>query len=83
MREVLPILLGFCFGGLSARLTGHPLRVAFAAGIMGCIALTAVFASGEFHFSWTYALLDLLEAAAGFAAGSAVAWLYRLSVVQE
>lgn len=83
MREALPVLLGFCLGAVSTRLTGHPLRAAFASGILGCIALAAFLTSGEFHVSWTYALLDLLEAAAGFAAGSAVAWRSRVSVVQR
>jgi hypothetical protein len=83
MREVLPVLLGFCLGGLSTRLTGHPLRAAFGSGIVGCIALAAVFTSGEFRLSWTYALLDLLEAAAGFVAGSAVVWRHRIAVVQK
>lgn len=83
MREALPVLLGFCFGHLSTTLTGHPLRAAFAVGIVGCIALVAVLTSGEFHVSWTFALIDLLETFAGFAAGSAVAWRYRISGAQK
>jgi hypothetical protein len=83
MREALPVLLGFCFGGLSTIVTGRPSRAAFAAGITGCIALAAVLISGEFRESWAYALVDLLEAAAGFAAGSVVAWRYRISAVRQ
>jgi hypothetical protein len=83
MREALPVLLGFCFGGLSAIVRGRPLHAALAAGVMGCIALAAVLISGEFRESWAYALVDLLEAAVGFAAGSVVAWRYRISAVQK
>jgi hypothetical protein len=83
MNEALPVLLGFCFGGLSVIVTGRPSRATLAAGITGCIALAAVLISGEFRESWAYAIVDLLEAAAGFAAGSVVAWRYRISAVQK
>lgn len=83
MREVLPVLLGFCFGGLTTGFAAHSRRAALTAGSIGCIALAAVFTSGEFHLSWTYLLLDLVEAAAGFAAGCAVAWRWRISVAHK
>ena len=83
MMEVLPVLLGLCFGGLSAITTGRTPRAAVAVGITGCIALAAVLISGEFRESWAYGFVDLLEGAVGFAAGSAVAWGARVSVVQK
>jgi hypothetical protein len=79
MNELLPVVLGFCFGNLTGIVSGRRRRAAFAAGIMGCIALSAFLASGEFRESWAYGLLDLLEVAIGFEAGSIVAWRYGMS----
>lgn len=83
MGEALPILLGFLLGGVSTRFTGRPLRAVRTVGTVACVALFAVFSSGEFHRSWIYVLLDLLEAAAGFAAGCAVVRYYRFSVAHK
>jgi hypothetical protein len=83
MMEALPVLLGFCFGGLSTILIGRPPRAAFVAGITGCIALGAVLISGEFRESWAYGLFDLGEAALGFAAASVFARRYWISELQK
>lgn len=79
MKELLPVLLGFCFGDLSATVLGRSRYAAFAVGTTVCVALAAVFVSGEFRESWAYGLVDLLEGALGFAAGSVVALRSRTS----
>ena len=76
MNELLPVLLGFCFGNLTAIVSGRPRQALFAAGITGCAGLAAFLASGEFRVSWAYVPLDLLEVTIGFAGGSIVAWRY-------
>ena len=79
MKELFPTLLGFCFGSLTAIASRPSRRAALAVGITGCIALAAFLTSGEFRESWAYALLDLLEVAVGFAAGSIVARRYGIN----
>ncbi len=83
MKEALPVLLGFCFGDLGAIVPTRPLRVAYAVGTTGAIALAAFLVSGEFHESWTYGLLDLAEAAMGFAVGSILVLRHRISAPQK
>lgn len=79
MKELLPVLLGFCFGDLSTIVLGRSRRAGFAVITTALVAVAAVLVSGEFRESWAYGLVDLLEGALGFAAGSVVAWRFRTS----
>ncbi len=83
MKEALPVLFGFCFGDLGAIVPTRPMRIAFAVGTTGCVALAAFLISGEFRESWAYGLLDLVESAMGFAIGSIAALRYRISAAQK
>lgn len=51
--------------------------------VLGVGEVVAVLISGEFRESWAYGLLDLLEAALGFTAGSVVALRYQISPQQK
>ena len=69
MKEALPLLIGCCFGTAAFLRGGSARRVALGSAGAALAAFAAVLASGEYRESWAYLLLDLAEAAAGFAAG--------------
>ena len=71
MHEWVPIILSF-FLGACWRLPGkRPVSVALASIGIVLIASSAFFISGEFNVSWTYFLLDFIQASLGFFAGIA------------
>jgi hypothetical protein len=75
MAEWIPIILAFCLGSYPRLHHKPPARLAIAGIVL--IAASAFVLSGEFHLSWTYFLLDFLEASVGFLAGSAASRVLR------
>jgi hypothetical protein len=71
MAEWIPIILSFCHGGYLLLNDKRPGRVAIASVGIVLIATSAFVMSGEFNISWTYFLLDFLQASVGFFAGNA------------
>jgi hypothetical protein len=71
MAEWVPIILSFCLGGYLRLNDKQPGRVAIASVGIVLIAASAFVMSGEFNISWTYFLLDFLQASVGFFAGDA------------
>jgi hypothetical protein len=71
MAEWIPIILAFCLGAYPRLTHKPPARLAIATAGIALIATSAFVLSGEFNLSWTYFLLDFLEASVGFLAGSA------------
>jgi hypothetical protein len=72
MHEWVPILLSFSLGACWRLPSRRPLSIALAAIGIALIASTAFVASGEFNVSWTYFLLDFMQASLGFFAGIAM-----------
>ena len=71
MAEWIPIILSFCLGS-SLPLTGkRPGSIALASAGIVLIASSAFVMSGEYNVSWTYYVLDFLQASLGFFAGNA------------
>ena len=77
MAEWIPIILAFCLGSYPRLHHKPPARLAIATAGVTLIATSAFVLSGEFHLSWTYFLLDFLEASVGFLAGSAASRAIR------
>ena len=75
MAEWIPIILAFCLGSYPRLTHKPPARLAIPGIVL--IAASAFVLSGEFHLSWTYFLLDFLEASVGFLAGSAASRAIR------
>jgi len=73
MGELVPLILGAVFGAIIWLTTTGRLRfvVSVAAVIVSGVAATV--ASGEYHESWIYLLLDFGEAAFGLVIGYLVA----------
>lgn len=73
MDELIPLILGAVFGGIIWLTTTG--RSRFAASVAAVIlsGAAATIASGEYHESWIYLLLDFGEAAFGLVIGYAVA----------
>ncbi len=72
MHEWIPIVLSFCLGAFWRLSSRRPASVAPAAIGIVLIASTAFVISGEFNVSWTYFLLDFIQASLGFFAGIAM-----------
>jgi hypothetical protein len=76
MDELVPVILGGVLGVVIWLTTGGKIRFLsslFAVLVSGTIVTVA---SGEYHESWIYLLLDFGEAALGLAVGYVVAgWL--------
>jgi hypothetical protein len=69
MYELIPILMGCCLGSASVFAVHRWWRgLASATGIL-VIAFGATVVSGEYNVSGAYLLVDLIEAASGFAGG--------------
>jgi uncharacterized membrane protein AbrB (regulator of aidB expression) len=68
MPEWLPVIFGVCLGASfrprkgSARIASHAIAIVL-------LASCAFVASGECYLSWTYLMVDLVQALLGFAAG--------------
>jgi hypothetical protein len=77
MHEWVPILLSFCLGVCWRVPSKRPVSVALATVGIVLIASTAFVISGEFNISWTYFLLDLIQASLGFVAGIATLRVVR------
>jgi hypothetical protein len=71
MTEWIPITLSFFLGGYLRLNDKRPGRVAIASVGIVLIATSAFVMSDEFNISWTYFLLDFLEASVGLFAGNA------------
>ena len=77
MHEWVPIILSFCFGVCWRLPSKRPLSVALATFGIVLIALSAFVISGEFNVSWTYFLLDFIQASLGFVVGIATLRAFR------
>jgi hypothetical protein len=73
MDELVPLVPGAVFGAIIWLTTSARLR--FAVSVIAVIVsgATATMASGEYHESWIYLLLDFGEAAFGLVIGYVVA----------
>lgn len=73
MDELIPLILGAVFGAIIWLTTTG--RSRFAASVAAVIlsGAAATIASGEYHESWIYLLLDFGEAAFGLIIGYVVA----------
>ncbi len=73
MDELVPVILGAIFGAVIWPSTTGKLR--FASGVVAVVVSGAIatVASGEYHASWIYLLLDFGEAALGLVVGYVVA----------
>ena len=69
MHELIPILLSFCLGACWRHPSTRPVGVSLAAFGILLVAIVAFVISGEYTLSWTYFLLDLMQASLGFIAG--------------
>jgi hypothetical protein len=67
MDELIPVILAFVFGGLIWRTTTGLTRSSLSVATIMAAGLVATLVSGEFYKSWMYLLVDVSEAAAGFA----------------
>lgn len=73
MDELVPLILGAVFGAIIWRTTSGRLRFAVSVVAVIVSGVTATIASGEYHESWIYLLLDFGEAAFGLVIGYLVA----------
>jgi hypothetical protein len=71
MHEWVPIILSFCLGACWRLPSKRPVSVALATVGIVLIASSAFVLSGEFNISWTYFLLDIIQASLGFVTGIA------------
>lgn len=72
MHEWIPIVLSVCLGAFWRLPSRRAVGVTPAAIGIVLIASTAFVISGEFNVSWTYFLLDFMQASLGFFAGIAM-----------
>jgi hypothetical protein len=77
MHEWVPVILSFCLGAGWRLPMRRPASIALATAGIGLIAFTAFVTSGEFNVSWTYFLLDFIEASLGFVAGTITVRAFR------
>lgn len=73
MDELVPVLLGAILGAVIWLSTSGKLRVALSLVAVIVSGTVATVASGEYHESWIYLLLDLGEATFGLVSGYFVA----------
>lgn len=73
MDELVPLILGAVFGAIIWLTTSGRLRFAVSVVAVIVSGATATIASGEYHESWIYLLLDFGEAAFGLVLGYLVA----------
>lgn len=71
MAEWIPIILSFCLGGYLPLTRKRPANVALACAAVVLIAVSAFVLSGEYKLSWTYYVLDCLQASFALLAGNA------------
>ena len=74
MGELVPFILGAVFGAIIWLTTDGRLRFAVSVVAVLVSGAAATIASGEYHESWIYLLLDFGEAAFGLVIGYVVAW---------
>jgi hypothetical protein len=73
MDELVPLILGAVFGAIIWLTTSGRLRFAVSVAAVIVSGATATIASGEYHDSCIYLLLDFGEAAFGLVIGYVVA----------
>ena len=73
MGELVPVMLGAIFGAVIWLTTTGRLRFALSVAAVIVSGAAATIASGEYHESWIYLLLDFGEAAFGLVIGYLVA----------
>jgi hypothetical protein len=73
MDELVPVILGAIFGVIIWLSTSGRLRFALSLVAVIVSGTVATVASGEYHQSWIYLLLDFGEAALGLVIGYVVA----------
>jgi hypothetical protein len=73
MGELVPLILGTVFGAIIWLTTNGRLRFAVSVAAVIVSGAAATIASGEYHESWIYLLLDFGEAAFGLVIGYVVA----------
>jgi len=80
MPEWIPVILSICLGACLRFAPDRLARVTSSGIGIVLLASCAFVASGECYVSWTYFLLDLVQALLGFAAGAfAVQFVSRTS----
>jgi hypothetical protein len=83
MDELVPVTIGAFLGAVIWCSARGKLRIFLSLLAVIAAGSIATLASGEFHESWLYLLLDLGEAALGLVAGYAIAAWQRLTPVSE
>ena len=73
MGELIPVMLGAIFGAVIWLTTTGKLRFALSVAAVIVSGAAATIASGEYHESWIYLLLDFGEAAFGLVIGYVIA----------
>ena len=73
MDELVPVILGAIFGAVIWLTTTGRLRFALSVAAVIVSGAAATIASGEYHESWIYLLLDFGEAAFGLVIGYVIA----------
>jgi len=73
MDELVTVILGAILGATIWLTTSGKLRFALSVAAVIVSGATMTIASGEYHESWVYLLLDFGEAALGLAVGYVVA----------
>jgi len=73
MGELAPLILGAIFGAIIWLTTSGRLRFIVSVVAVIVSGAAATIASGEYHESWIYLLLDFAEAAFGLVIGYVVA----------
>jgi len=73
MGELVPLILGAVFGAIIWLTTNGRLRFVLSMAAVLVSGAAATIASGEYHESWIYLLLDFGEAAFGLVIGYLVA----------
>jgi hypothetical protein len=72
MDELVPVILGAILGATIWLTTSGKLRFASSVAATIVSGATATIASGEYHESWVYLLLDFRQAALGLVIGYVV-----------
>ncbi|HTW29517.1 MAG TPA: hypothetical protein VME92_20500 [Acetobacteraceae bacterium] len=73
MDELVPVILGALFGAAIWYFTTGVLRTVLSVLAVIVAGVAATVASGEYHESWIYLLLDLGEAVLGLVVGQVIA----------